>query len=91
MRASTYLRDSLDCQMFSRSLFRRAIRCYRTAEFRSIIFSDDDSLFMLTFQVLLTKFTSLPPLFENTPNAAQELTLASIMFLSFSLLAPAST
>ncbi|KAL0794073.1 hypothetical protein Bca101_065450 [Brassica carinata] len=27
-------------------------------------------------KVLLTKFTSLPPLFENTPNAAQELTLA---------------
>ncbi|CAH8382560.1 unnamed protein product [Eruca vesicaria subsp. sativa] len=27
-------------------------------------------------KVLLTKFTSLPPLFENTPNAAHELTLA---------------
>ncbi|KAF3561938.1 hypothetical protein DY000_02012414, partial [Brassica cretica] len=30
----------------------------------------------VVFQVLLTKFTSLPPLFENTPNAAQELAIA---------------
>ena len=40
----------------------------------------DGSLVWYLSQVLLTKFTSLPPLFENTPNAAQELAIAS-MFL----------
>jgi len=36
-------------------------------------------------QVLLTGFRSLPPLFENTPNAAQELTIASKIVVFFSL------
>jgi len=38
--------------------------------------------FCCVLQVLLTKFTSLPPLFENSPNAAKELTIAS-KFLFF--------
>lgn len=33
-------------------------------------------------QVLLTKFRSLPPLFEDTPNAVHELTLASKILYS---------
>lgn len=38
--------------------------------------------FCYVVQVLLTNFSSLPPLFEKTPNAAQELTIAS-KFLCF--------
>ena len=34
----------------------------------------------LLLQVLLTKFRSLPPLFENTPKAVNELLLASNSF-----------
>lgn len=35
-------------------------------------------------QVKLTEFRSLPPLFEDTPNAVQELTLASNILYSIS-------
>lgn len=35
------------------------------------------SFFILFLQVLLTGFRSLPPLFEDTPNAVHELTVAS--------------
>lgn len=37
--------------------------------------------FLLILQVSLTKFSSLPPLFQNTPNAVHELTLASNVLL----------
>jgi len=42
-------------------------------------------LIFFLLQVLLTGFRSLPPLFENTPNAAQELTIASKIVVFFSL------
>ena len=37
----------------------------------------------LFFQVLLTQFRSLPPLFEDTPNAIHELSLASNVLGSY--------
>jgi hypothetical protein len=36
---------------------------------------------VLLLQVQLTKFPSLPPMFQQTPNAVEELKLASKMIL----------
>lgn len=56
--------------------FKKKIYCVFLDGF-FVLLSRLELRWLITLQVLLTAFRSLPPLFEETPNAVHELTIAS--------------